>query len=204
MRTSCCLLATLLVVAGCGSEDDNGGSSTGMGGASSGGSAGTSGGSSSGAGGSAGTSGGSSSGAGGSAGTATLDDHEAACRAFCATYTAQCGVDCPETCDGYANTHGPECAALGVSFFECLSNQPLVSLDCEAGIMVLISDACVTEEADLGVCRALDAVACERRPDSDDDCSSTSATPFAFRCVSSVAPPACVKGEGSRYCCPTE
>lgn len=192
MRTSCCLLATLLAVSGCGSEENDGGSATGMGGASSGGSAGTSGGSSSGG------------GAGGSAGTATLGDHEAACRAFCSTYSAQCGVDCPETCDGYANTHGPECAALGVSFFECLSKQPLSSLDCEAGIMVLISDACVTEEADLGVCRALDAVACERRPDSDDDCTSTPATPSAFRCVSSVAPAECVKGEEPRYCCPTE
>jgi hypothetical protein len=190
MRTSCCLLATLLAISGCGSEDNNAGSSTGMGGASSGGSAGTS--------------GGPSSGGGGSAGAATLGDHEAACRAFCATYTARCGVDCPETCDGYANTHGLECAALGVSFFECLSNQPPSSLDCEAGIMVVISDACVTEEADLSVCRSLDAVACERRPDSDDDCSSTPATPFAFRCVSSVAPPACVKGAEPRYCCPTE
>ncbi len=53
--------------------------------------------------------------------------------------SAQCGVDCPETCDGYANNYEVACAALGVDYFTCLSSEPTSDYDREAGIIQRIT-----------------------------------------------------------------
>jgi hypothetical protein len=139
---------------------------------------------------------------------ATVAEHEAACVAFCEKYRTQCGVSCPETCDGHANSHAEGCSALGVNFFQCLSNQDPSAYDCDAGYMLIISqDACETEADDMMVCRELDGVACERDTDSDQErCASKAGTPYAFYCVSSAVPEGCVSGSlaGRYYCCPTE
>ncbi len=218
MRTThCALLAFLAVLSGCGPSDDgDDGSGSGSGGTATGGvsSGGTnSGGTATGGAATGGTSstGGASSTGGtsstGGAGSATLAEHEAACRSFCEKFTAQCGLSCPETCDGYANTYGLECAALGVSFFDCYSALDPASYDCEAGyIQGVASDECVPETDDLVVCHDVGGIKCERSADDDaEDCGSTSGTPFAFRCVSEAVPSGCVPTPGGRqYCCPSE
>ncbi len=199
------MVGLMVVVLGCGTEADDGGGGPGNGSA-----GGTGGGTSAGGAGGAASAGGSTPGgasgssSGGGSASATLADHEAACRSFCQKYAAQCGVDCPETCDGYANNYEAVCAGLGVDYFACLSSEPTSEYDCEAGIIRLVTDGCVAEEDDLTACFYVDGVACEREADEDvENCASKPATPYAYYCVSSAAPSDCVSVAHGEYCCPT-
>jgi hypothetical protein len=200
MRRYGATVGLVVVVLGCGTDDGGGGLGNGSG---AGAGAGGAGGGTS-AGGSTATGGTSGATSSGGSGAATVADHEAACRSFCEKYKAQCGVDCPETCDGYANNYEVACAALGVDYFTCLSSEPTSDYDCEAGIIQRITEGCNAEEDDLVACFYIDGVACEREADEDaENCASTPATPYAYYCVSSAAPTNCVAIENGEYCCPT-
>lgn len=137
--------------------------------------------------------------------SATKDDHEAACRSFCDSFTAHCGFSCPETCDGYANTYGEECAAQGVDFFNCMAAEGPTAISCDAGIMKTITDGCVPEQDDLTACFSVGGVFCERETDDDTACATAHpSAPFAFYCVSEAVPDDCSQLENSYYCCPSE
>jgi hypothetical protein len=200
------MVGLVAVFLGCGTDDgggEPGNGSGGGGGAGAGAGIGGAGGGTS-AGGAAATGGTSGVSSSGGSATATLADHEAACRSFCEKYKAQCGVDCPETCDGYANTYELVCAGLGVDYFTCLSKESTSDYDCDAGIIQRITDGCAPEEDDLVACFYVDGVACEREADEDaEDCASKPATPYAYYCVSSAAPADCVATANGEYCCPT-
>lgn len=141
----------------------------------------------------------------GGSGSATTAHHEAACRSFCDSFTAQCGVPCPETCDGYANTYGEECTAQGVDFFNCMASEGTSAYSCDAIDMKNITDGCVPEQADLTACFSLGGAFCEREAGDDSTCAEARPTaPFVFYCVSEAVPDDCSHLENSDYCCPTE
>jgi hypothetical protein len=134
---------------------------------------------------------------GGNGGGLTVEGYVAKCESFCSAFETECGVPCPEDCEGHMKLYtGDPCLVTNDALFQCLLDE--TPWDCSAESWRAVNVRCESKAHDTTACFLMDGTVSERAAEDDEVCPGS----LAYSCAGPTARPECTRADYTTFCCP--